>query len=201
MQELTDLDKLIPNHPCRIRVYEKFNNLITNYINNNYFKDIEFNYDENSIKKLAINLERGIFNYAISFYVTKSFNETWNDQFKWFYINRSVQIYNNLNPNGTIKNNTLLYRLLIKEFNEFEVCTFKPEQLFPERWKELMDTHCKDLNLPQQIKLEDRPDGILKCGRCKSYKTEYSERQTRSADEPTTKFCYCHNCGNRWRFC
>ena len=21
------------------------------------------------------------------------------------------------------------------------------------------------------------------------------------SDEPTTKFCYCYNCGNRWRFC
>ena len=35
----------------------------------------------------------------------------------------------------------------------------------------------------------------------KSYKTEYNEKQTRSADEPTTKFCYCHKCGNRWKFC
>ena len=44
-------------------------------------------------------------------------------------------------------------------------------------------------------------DGILKCPRCKSMKTEYTEVQTRSADEPTTKKCSCNNCDYRWKFC
>ena len=44
-------------------------------------------------------------------------------------------------------------------------------------------------------------DGILKCPRCKSMKTEYVEVQTRSADEPTTKKCTCNNCDYRWKFC
>lgn len=25
--------------------------------------------------------------------------------------------------------------------------------------------------------------------------------QTRSADEPMTTFCYCNECGKRWKFC
>ena len=44
-------------------------------------------------------------------------------------------------------------------------------------------------------------DGILKCPKCKSMKTEYVEVQTRSADEPTTKKCMCNNCDHRWKFC
>jgi DNA-directed RNA polymerase subunit M/transcription elongation factor TFIIS len=44
-------------------------------------------------------------------------------------------------------------------------------------------------------------DGILKCPRCKSMKTEYIEVQTRSADEPTTKKCTCNACEYRWKFC
>ena len=44
-------------------------------------------------------------------------------------------------------------------------------------------------------------DGILKCPKCKSMKTEYVEVQTRSADEPTTKKCMCNNCDYRWKFC
>jgi len=44
-------------------------------------------------------------------------------------------------------------------------------------------------------------DGILKCPRCKSMKTEYIEVQTRSADEPTTKKCTCNACDYRWKFC
>jgi len=44
-------------------------------------------------------------------------------------------------------------------------------------------------------------DGILKCPKCKSMKTEYTEVQTRSADEPTTKKCMCNDCDYRWKFC
>ena len=42
-------------------------------------------------------------------------------------------------------------------------------------------------------------DGILKCPKCKGMKTEYTEVQTRSADEPTTKKCFCNDCGYRWK--
>ena len=193
------LDKLIPIHPNRKRIYEKFCNLINNNINNY----TEFSYNSEDIKKIAINLERGIFNYTISTYRNKKINETWNTLFNNLYINRAVVIYNNLNPNNSLQNKTLLTRLLSKQVNEFQVTSFNMEQLFPEKFKELQDKYLKNLidDMPEQIKLEDRADGLFKCGKCKSYKTEYNEKQTRSADEPTTKFCYCHKCGNRWKFC
>ena len=191
-----ELNKLIPNHPTRKRIYEKFQNLINKYIDKK-----DYNLDD--IMKIAINLERGIFNYTISIYPNKKINETWNNYFNNLYINRAVKIYNNLNPDSSLQNKKLLQRLLSKEFNEFEITSFNSEQLFPEKWKELCDKHLTNINddIPEQIKLEDRADGLFKCGKCKSYKTEYNEKQTRSADEPTTKFCYCHKCGNRWKFC
>ena len=67
-----NLDKLIPIHPNRKRIYEKFCNLINNNINNY----TEFSYNSEDIKKIAINLERGIFNYTISTYRNKKINET-----------------------------------------------------------------------------------------------------------------------------
>lgn len=39
-------------------------------------------------------------------------------------------------------------------------------------------------------------DGMFKCTNCKSWKTTYVEKQTRSADEPMTLFITCHECGN-----
>ena len=66
-----ELDKLIPNHPTRKRIYEKFQNLINKYIDKK-----DYNLDD--IMKIAINLERGIFNYTISIYPNKKINETWN---------------------------------------------------------------------------------------------------------------------------
>lgn len=60
----------------------------------------------------------------------------------------------------------------------------------------LMDTKSYEKYAGKEIN-----DGILKCPKCKSMKTEYTEVQTRSADEPTTKKCFCNNCGYRWKFC
>jgi DNA-directed RNA polymerase subunit M/transcription elongation factor TFIIS len=43
-------------------------------------------------------------------------------------------------------------------------------------------------------------DGILRCPRCRSTKTEYFEIQSASPDEPTTKKCLCNDCEYRWKF-
>lgn len=194
MQTLTGLDKLIPIHPDRKRIYEKYYNLLYNNINEN----------ENTIKKMSLNIERGIFNHALKVYNKKTQNDNWNDIFKSLYINRSAIIYNNLNPKGKIENTNLLNRLLLKEFNEFELCSLSPKDLFPEKWelalKEISKIKDYDAIYIPQPKLEDRPDGAFKC-KCGSFKTEYTEVQTRSADEPTTKKVYCWKCGNRWKFC
>jgi len=60
----------------------------------------------------------------------------------------------------------------------------------------LMDTKSYEKYAGKEIN-----DGILKCPKCKSMKTEYTEVQTRSADEPTTKKCFCNTCNYRWKFC
>ena len=151
-----------------------------------------------------MNIERGIFNRALLLYRKKTPRETWNEVFNNIYINKCVIIYDNLNPNGNIQNTGLLKKLLQKEFNEFELCLFSPDKLFPEKWKQTVEqiSSSKDYDpvyIPQP-KLEDRPDGAFKC-KCGSFKTEYTEVQTRSADEPTTKKVYCWKCGHRWKFC
>lgn len=43
--------------------------------------------------------------------------------------------------------------------------------------------------------------GAFKCGNCGSRNTEYTQKQTRAADEPMTTFVLCVDCGKRWRFC
>lgn len=75
------------------------------------------------------------------------------------------------------------------------------------KWREEV-TELKKMELMdnlsyQRYAYKDRelPDGLFECPKCKSKKTQYSEKQTRSADEPTTKFCHCSNCDYRWKFC
>jgi hypothetical protein len=132
---MQNLDKLIPIHFQREKIYSKFYNLFKSCLK------IE-DYDDDFVKKMSINIERGIFNYTLT--VSKGISETWNNNFQSIYVNRAVMIYNNLNPNGTIENTNLLNRLLSKEFNEFELCLMTPELLFPERNSELMKTYCNN---------------------------------------------------------
>jgi hypothetical protein len=113
MQTLTGIDKSIPIHPNRKHIYNKFYKLLYNYIH----LDTSLRYlDEEHIKKMSINIERGIFNHALTLYNKASPNDTWNDLFKSIYINRCIIIYDNLNPNGKIGNNltnsnSVLYHL------------------------------------------------------------------------------------------
>ena len=41
--------------------------------------------------------------------------------------------------------------------------------------------------------------GFLICHKCKSKDIDWTQRQTRSADEAMTVFCECRQCGNRWK--
>lgn len=195
------LDNLIPNHPDRKRIYEKFHSLIKNNIVN-YIKsyDIKYEYGDNDIQKLALNIERGIFNQAIYLYSNYNYHtESWNEQFKRLYMGRCFIIYHNLNPNSTISNEKLLFRLLSKEFSEFQLCAFTPKQIFPEKWNEL-DELCKQLEPKYSKEPQTLDDGVFKCGKCKTYKTTYYQLQVRAADEPLSTFVTCLNCKNKWRF-
>jgi DNA-directed RNA polymerase subunit M/transcription elongation factor TFIIS len=178
-------DKYIPEHPLRNRVYDKIFNLLLKY---NQQKD------ENDLQKIAINVEKGIFNSVVK-------GKGWDDVFKYKYTARAVQVYSNLNPESYLKNDYLIYALIDKKIKDIDLETFKSDKLFPERYNALITEHNKIPNYEvyvPKVKLEDIPDGMFKCGKCKSYKTEYVELQIRSSDESCTQRISCRNCGNRW---
>lgn len=62
-------------------------------------------------------------------------------------------------------------------------------------------------NIKQSIKNKVKDETLLAttdrftCSKCKGNKCIYNEKQTRSADEPTTKFVTCVLCGYKWTFC
>jgi DNA-directed RNA polymerase subunit M/transcription elongation factor TFIIS len=94
-------------------------------------------------------------------------------------------------------------RLLRREVASQDLVTMKPEQLWPNGpWsRTLFKLREKEMAMEKMRAKEDDYNGLLKCGKCKSLKTDYTTMQTRSADEPATVFASCRNCGNRWRFC
>lgn len=171
------MEQYIPKHPFRERIYNKFYKLIRDYTN-----DILSNED---IQKMALNIEKGLFNYTIN--KCDSNNVIWNDNFKNIYVSKVVTIYDNLNPLGNIQNKNLMNRLLNREFNEFELSYLKPEEIFPEKYQQLRSTFVEDdSHVTPSVKIEDIPDGMHRCGYCASqkkpaYKTTYYQLQTRSA--------------------
>ena len=184
-----EVEKYIPSQKQRKYIYEKFLYLLKE---NNIG-----NYNDEKLIKMAINIERGIFNYALNMYGDVIKNETWNDVFRSLYINRCSALFSNLNPNAYMKNKTLIIRLFNNEFDEFTLANMEGKDLFPERWSELNSEFIKEHQEPEKIEIQD---GLFKCGRCKTYKTTYYQLQTRSADEPLTTFVTCVNCSNRWKF-
>ena len=194
------LDSLIPEQANRKRVFEKLYDVLVTYAGTEYYLSDNQHYDEHALKKIALNLERGIFNYVLQ-QQSHSPNKSWNPVFQSAYINRAVTVHSNLNPDSYLKNRNLLKRLLDKEINEFELCYFGPENMFPERHREIVEKYAdKNSGLaPKPQKPES--DGMFRCGKCKTYKTTYYQLQTRSADESATTFVTCLNCNNRWKFC
>lgn len=164
-------DKLIPNHPNREHIYNKFYSLLCIY--NQYYN---YGNNNNDIQKIALNLERGIFNYTVNKVVTSQ----WNDKFKDNYIDKSVHIFSNLNPDSKLKNKELIHRLFKKEINEFELCNLPSDEIFPERHAEIIITYIECLRKEEKPE-EITDDGAHFCSKCKTSRTTYYQLQTRSA--------------------
>ena len=74
--------------------------------------------------------------------------------------------------------------------------------MYPEQEEE----HCRRRNKESELvrkfdKQQTSGDAecMYPCIRCKSKYVDYTERQTRSADEPMTVFLRCLNCEKRWK--
>lgn len=102
------------------------------------------------------------------------------------------------------------YRMIVANLSKIkellQTGTLKPEEvamtqamdLQPELYKPFLDAKRKREMLSVLVDSEDKHDGILKCDQCKTYKTRYTELQTRGADEPMTVFAMCLECDYHW---
>ena len=159
-------------------------------------------YETEDNEKKMTNIEIGIFNHTIS--LTKPKERLWsNTYFKEKYLTKSRTIVANLDPNGYVKNDYLFKKFIVENEFNYKKIIFEMDHMdyFPNRWKGFLEEQQREIELFSKSKdISEIPDGIMKCKKCKSWKTTYTEFQTRSSDEPSTKFGYCYNCFNRWKF-
>ena len=150
-------------------------------------------------KKLSLNLEKGIFNYAIQTARLRNVVRKWdNKAFVMIYVDKFKSILLNLNAKSTVKNKELLKRLKNKEFKAHELAFMTHQELYPEKWKYLIDKKIKRDKSEGVVDLSAATDEFF-CFKCKKRKCSYYQMQTRSADEPMTTFVTCLLCGNNWR--
>jgi len=150
-------------------------------------------------KNYSLNLEKGIYNWAIAAAKKRNIIRKWtNPCFVVLYTDRVKSIYLNLNPKSSVKNMDLLKRLKKKEFRPHELAFMSHQQMFPSKWKPLIDAKIARDKNATEVNLAAATDQFH-CFKCKKKVCTYYQQQTRSADEPITTFISCLNCGNAWK--
>lgn len=147
----------------------------------------------------AEDLEVGIFNSTIDYANSVNIHLSWvSSMFMETYINNARSIYTNLKQNSYVNNNNLITRLKNKEFLPHDLAYMSIQDIFPDRWKEILDKHKLKLKAAYEVKQVSMTDAI-KCGKCKNNKISYYELQIRSGDENMTQFFSCLSCGHKWK--
>lgn len=144
-------------------------------------------------EKHSINLEKGIFNYAIQEANFRKIVKKWeNAPFTQLYLDRLRSVYLNL------KNADLVNALTSGEITPQTLAFMTHQEMNPERWKEAIDRKIKRNASKYTTNMEASTD-MFTCRKCKSKRCTYYELQTRSADEPATVFITCLDCGKHWK--
>ena len=141
----------------------------------------------------SINLEKGIYNYAIKESNNNKIIKKWdNPYFVQLYLDRLKSIFVNL------KNENLINKIKNDEITAQTVAFMTHQEMNEERWKVLLDKKIKRDANKYTNNIQASTD-MFTCRKCKSKRCTYYELQTRSADEPATIFITCIDCGKNWK--
>ncbi|XP_067927956.1 transcription elongation factor S-II-like [Watersipora subatra] len=101
------------------------------------------------------------------------------------------------------KNNPhLRINVLLGSITPEKLVKMTPEEMASDEMKKKRDEFNKAaINDAQLAVSSGTTTDLLKCGKCGKRNCTYNQVQTRSADEPMTTFCFCNECGHRWKFC
>ena len=141
----------------------------------------------------SINLEKGIYNYAIKESNNNKIIKKWdNPYFVQLYLDRLKSIFVNL------KNENLINKIKNDEITAQTLAFMTHQEMNEDIWKVLLDKKIKrDAN--KYTNNTQASTDMFTCRKCKSKRCTYYELQTRSADEPATIFVTCLDCGKNWK--
>ena len=144
-------------------------------------------------------IEKGVYNYAIDKCNNKSFIPLWdNMEFVEIYVSKIKNIYSNLKTNSYVKNVNLINKIKTEQIKPYNLAFLDTHKLFPEIWTDIIEEKTKIEKILKDSLKESATD-MFECPKCHKRKTIYCEVQTRSSDEPMTKFITCLECGCKWK--
>jgi DNA-directed RNA polymerase subunit M/transcription elongation factor TFIIS len=142
---------------------------------------------------ISMNLEKGVFNYAIKEGTSKKIIKKWdNPSFVQLYLDRLRSIFINL------KTDELLEQVKSGQIVPQTLAFMTHQEMNQPHWKTLIDAKIKRDTNKYETKIQASTD-MFTCRKCKSKRCTYYELQTRSADEPATIFITCLDCGKNWK--
>lgn len=144
-------------------------------------------------------MEIGIYNWCIKYSTDYDIVKSWkNPKFMNLYVEKARSVVSNIDPNSYIQNIELIKRVKDKEFLPHELAEMKPENVFPDRWRDAVESLMRKYENAYENKAQAMTN-MFTCSKCKKKECTFYEMQTRSADEACTIFVRCINCGHSWR--
>jgi DNA-directed RNA polymerase subunit M/transcription elongation factor TFIIS len=155
-------------------------------------KNIVAKFSDKMEEKMAINLEKGIYNWTIREASARRIVKKWDNKFFCIiYIDRLRTIWLNLTEE-------ILEKIRSKEVPSQQVAFMTHQEMNSKKWEEAIQRKMLRDKNKYETTIEAATDSF-KCRKCHLNKTTYYQLQTRSADEPMTTFVTCLNCDARWR--
>jgi DNA-directed RNA polymerase subunit M/transcription elongation factor TFIIS len=144
-------------------------------------------------EKNALNLEKGIFNYALKEADQRKVIKKWdNTFFVQIYLNHLRSIITNLSAE-------ILKQIEDGDIKPHQVAFMTHHEMRPEKWAALIDAKSKRDKNKFEVNMAAATDSFT-CRKCKGNKCTYMQLQTRSADEGITTYVCCISCSARWKF-
>jgi DNA-directed RNA polymerase subunit M/transcription elongation factor TFIIS len=159
--------------------------------------------NDDRVKQLNIydNIEKGIYNYSVWICYQNNYIRNWNSfYFHNTYIEKFLTVFTVVDPESYCNegDDSIMKKIVTEEILPHEVVFMKSHELYPERWKNVLEESEKNItSLFYQDSLDFTDQ--FKCSKCKQRKCTYYQLQTRSADEPMTTFVTCLICKHKWK--
>lgn len=145
----------------------------------------------NDIEK-AIIIEESLYRYSIYYILNNKLDR---ELINNIYINKFIDIYDNIDENSAVRNNYLKNAIINNIINIDNIAFLHPKDIFPDKWKYIINKEEMKKHRENNVIYTDS----YKCRKCHKRKCSVVPQQTRSMDEPMTLFITCVHCGNQFK--